>query len=56
MFDDYNQAIRKACKECHTELADLAETGILYETLDGSHGTVKGHREMAQAWKKALAL
>jgi hypothetical protein len=34
----------------------LAETGILYETLDGSHGTAKGHKEIAQAWKKALAL
>jgi len=56
LFDDYNQAIRKACKECHTDLADLAATGILYETLDGSHGTAKGHREMASAWKKALAL
>ena len=56
MFDDYNQAIRKACEECRTELADLAETGILYETLDGSHGTAKGHREIAHAWKKALAL
>lgn len=55
-FDEYNQAIRKACAECHVELADLARTGIIYDTLDGCHGTDKGHREMTEAWRKALAL
>ena len=55
-FDEYNQAIRKACAEYQIELPDLAETGMIYDTLDGSHGTDKGHCEMAEAWKKALDL
>lgn len=55
-FDEYNQAIRKASAEFHVELADLAGTGIIYDTLDTCHGTNKGHREIAEAWRIALNL
>ena len=55
-LEEYQNVIRKACQEYGVILADLAETGIIYDTLDGCHCTNKGHREMAQAWKKALHL
>ena len=53
-FDDYNDAIRDACRKERVLLADLAATGLRYETLDGSHPTAKGHDTLAQAWTQAL--
>lgn len=54
--EDYNNAIRKACKECAVELADIAATGILCDTLDGSHGTEYGQRQIADAWLRCLEI
>ena len=53
-FNMYNDAIREACKKCGVELADIAATGICCDTLDGSHGTQKGQRELSEAWKRCL--
>lgn len=50
-FEEYNEAIRRCCRQNNCRLADLAATGIHFETLDGSHPTAQGHREFAQAWK-----
>lgn len=54
-LEKYNAIIRSACKCENVEVADLSRTGILCDTLDGSHGTKRGHSEMAQAWIKALS-
>jgi len=53
-FEDYNNAIRDAVKEMNVELADLAETGIKYETLDGTHPTVSGHNTIAKVWLECI--
>lgn len=49
-MDDYNEAIRSACRKQEVILADLADTGISYETIDVAHPTYKGHAEIAGAW------
>lgn len=55
-FEDYNNAIRKACAQCGAELVDIAATGILCDTLDGSHGTERGQRQIAEAWMQCLGI
>lgn len=50
-IDDYNEAIKSACSRQAVIVADTAEAGI-YETLDCTHPTVKGHSEIADAWMK----
>ena len=54
-IEEYNELICKACSEAGVIVADLYNTGIKCDTLDGSHGTKRGHREMAQAWCEALS-
>ena len=53
-FDDYNSAIKAICKKEKCKLADLNSLNIRYETLDGSHPTIEGHRTLAEAWLKFL--
>lgn len=53
-FDDYNTAIRKACRKEHCFLADLDALNLRYETLDGSHPNKTGHKELANAWITVL--
>ena len=53
-MEEYNRAIRKSCASAGGELADLAATGLQYETLDGFHPTAKGHRTLAEAWIRCL--
>ncbi|MBO4288982.1 MAG: SGNH/GDSL hydrolase family protein [Lachnospiraceae bacterium] len=53
-LDDYNDTIRKAAARNGCLLADLAETGLRYETLDGSHPTLAGHEAIAGAWIRCL--
>ncbi len=55
-FDYFNNSIRMAAERCGVELADLAATGITCDTLDGSHGTDRGQRQLADAWKQCLGL
>ena len=49
-LSEYNDAIRKAAQRNGCLLADLAESGLRYETLDGLHPTVTGHETIAEAW------
>ncbi len=53
-LDTYSDVIRRVCKSSGVDVADLAATGIKMDTLDGSHGTLGGHRELFTAWKQAL--
>lgn len=51
-LERYNAEIRKAAGLEKCDIADLEATGILYETLDGAHPTVKGHLDIATAWEQ----
>lgn len=53
-IDVYNDAIRAACHAKEVLIADLAKQGNGYETRDCAHPTVKGHIEIADAWKECL--
>lgn len=50
LFEDYNEVIREVCRSNSIALADLATLNVKYETLDGTHPTVVGHKEIAKAW------
>ncbi len=54
VFENYNNAIRRACQRNKCRLADIGSSGISYETLDGSHPTALGHNTIAIAWIKCL--
>lgn len=49
-FEDYNDAIRNACKITGCTLVDLAALGVRYQSLDGTHPDDVGHGEIADAW------
>ena len=51
---DYNDAIRWIGKRRKCLVADLASLALRYETLDGTHPTVEGHKEIAEAWVVCL--
>ncbi len=51
-FEEYNETIRRVARRNRCDLADLGNQR--YETLDGTHPTVNGHREIANAWLKCL--
>ena len=53
-FEDYNDTIRKISKKNSCYLADVSRTGMRYETLDGTHPTVRGHQTIADAWINCL--
>ncbi|HIQ99615.1 MAG TPA: SGNH/GDSL hydrolase family protein [Candidatus Scybalocola faecavium] len=53
-FEDYNDAIREASRRQKCCLADTDALNMRYETLDGSHPTVAGHRTLADAWRRCL--
>jgi len=53
-FERYNEAIRNACRESGCCLAELSKLNVLYETLDGTHPTKLGHREIADTWKACI--
>lgn len=50
----FNGVIRDACRRCRVRLADLNGLGIVYETLDGAHATLKGHGMIAEGWCREL--
>lgn len=54
-IDEYNEAIRRAAFNCHIDLADLAKHDMRYETLDGTHPTIKGHQTIADEWIACLS-
>lgn len=55
VFENYNIAIRRIAKKKKIYLADLGALSISYETHEGSHPTVEGHRTIANAWINCLA-
>ena len=54
-LNDYNDAIRKACSEEGAITADIALSGLIYETLDGIHPTRNGHEKLAEAWLESIS-
>lgn len=54
VFEEYNEAIRRSCSRANCYLADLSALNLRYETLDGTHPTVKGHSVIYQAWVSCL--
>lgn len=51
---EYNEAIREIARSQGALVADLAATGLKYETLDGVHPTKDGHETLARAWISEL--
>lgn len=51
---DYNESIRKVCMEADVTTADIAASGLIYETLDGIHPTRNGHKKLADTWLESL--
>lgn len=54
-FEDYNDVIRQIADKKKVYLADTGSLNIRYETLDGSHPTLKGHQTIADVWIKCLS-
>lgn len=52
-FDEYNDIISHMAAKESVYLADLHQQSK-YETLDGTHPTVQGHQELANAWINEL--
>ena len=50
----YNDIIKLAVKEENCLLADIAETGVRYESLDGCHPTKRGHATLAKLWLEKI--
>ena len=54
-LEDYNEAIRIACRKRNAISLELARHGYAaYETLDGAHPTRTGHAQIAACWIAAL--
>lgn len=53
-LEDYNNVIRWVVQENHCALADLGRGDARYETLDGAHPTVQGHKTLAAKWIACL--
>ena len=53
-LERYNQEIRDAAARQGCFLADLSAMDLRYETLDGAHPTIDGHRVIAEAWIRQL--
>ena len=53
-LERYNQEIRDAAVQQGCYLADLSAMDLRYETLDGAHPTIDGHRVIAEAWIRQL--
>ncbi len=51
-FSSYNASIRKICRKNKVFLAELSN--IVYETYDGSHPTINGHKTFADGWIEEL--
>lgn len=46
----YSEIIRENVKKAQVDIADLANSGIEYETVDGVHPNKEGMRTLAQMW------
>lgn len=52
--EHYNEAIRRAAQAEGCLVADLAQFGERFETIDYCHPTLNGHKTMANLWIKCL--
>lgn len=53
-LDVYNRIIRDCARRYGCVLIDLREQGICYDSMDGTHPTAEGMRELAGGWIRAL--
>ena len=53
-LEEHNDAIRRVVRKHRCYLADISSSEERYETIDGSHPTVRGHYTIAHAWIRAL--
>ena len=53
-LEDYNLAIRKTARKHGCLLADISSCNERYETLDGIHPTMNGHKTFAELWIRCL--
>lgn len=53
-LDKYNEIIKSASIINGCVVVDLAKLGVRYQTLDGAHPDIIGHKELAQAWISCL--
>jgi len=53
-LEDYNEVIREMAGFYGCHLADLAASGIAYDSLDGCHPTATGMQTLARLWLEAL--
>lgn len=54
-LEDYNRAIRRAAPSADAQVVDVALIGEPFDTLDGTHPTRKGMRQLAETFLKALS-
>lgn len=53
-LEDYDLAIRKTARKHGCLLADISSFNERYETLDGVHPTMNGHKTFAELWIRCL--
>ena len=53
-LDTYNTAIRHACAKEKCDVAELGSIYSKYESCDGKHATLQGHKMLAEEWINAL--
>lgn len=57
-FNYYNDAIRQVCKESANNVyladVDAAAYDVRIQTLDGSHPTYEGHKQLAERWIQCI--
>ncbi len=53
-LNSYNNIIREKAEKMKVKLADLAESGLSYDSLDGTNPTAEGHKNLANVWIQCL--
>lgn len=53
-LDVYNQIIRECARRYGCVLVDLRNQGLCYDSMDGTHPTAEGMRQLAEGWIQAL--
>lgn len=53
-FDAYNEVIRESAEKYGFSAVDLRAQGICYDSIDGTHPSALGMRQLAEGWIHAL--
>lgn len=53
-LEPFSSMIRAAAQKAGCHVADLAASGVLYETIDGAHPTREGMTQLKELWIKAM--